>query len=126
MAKESGAEKKKEIKEMKELITFDDFSKLDLRVGTIVNAEKIKKSKKLLRLEVDLGEENLRQVVAGIALTHDPEEVKGKQVIVLVNLEPAKLCGVESHGMVLAGVDDEGGAILLQPEKDADAGTNIG
>ncbi|MBP2030024.1 methionyl-tRNA synthetase [Methanohalophilus levihalophilus] len=126
MEKESGTGKKKEIKEMKELITFDDFSKLDLRVGTIVNAEKIKKSKKLLRLEVDLGEENLRQVVAGIALTHDPEDVKGKQVIVLVNLEPAKLCGVESHGMVLAGVDDEGNAILLQPEKEADAGTNIG
>ncbi|MDK2891892.1 methionine--tRNA ligase [Methanohalophilus sp.] len=126
MEKESGTEKKKEIKKMKELITFDDFSKLDLRVGTIVNAEKIKKSKKLLRLEVDLGEENLRQVVAGIALTHNPEDLKGKQVIVLANLEPAKLCGVESNGMVLAGIDDNGSAILLQPEKKVDAGTNIG
>jgi methionyl-tRNA synthetase len=126
IAKEKGTGGEKEVKEMKDMITYDDFAKLDLRVGTVVNAEKIKESKKLLRLEVDLGEENLRQVVAGIALTHDPEEVKGRQVIVLANLEPARLCGVESNGMVLAGIDAEGNAILLGPEKEAEPGTQVG
>ena len=109
-----------------EEITFEDFGKLDMRVGTIVEAEKVEKADKLLRLEVDIGEETPRQIVAGIALTHSPEEVKGRQVIVLANLKPAKLCGVKSFGMVLAGVDEDGGAILLSPEKEAKNGTQIG
>jgi methionyl-tRNA synthetase len=109
-----------------EEITFEDFGKLDMRVGTIVEAEKIEKADKLLRLEVDIGEETPRQVVAGIALTHNPEDVKGRQVIVLANLKPAKLCGVKSFGMVLAGVDEAGEAILLAPEKEAKNGTQIG
>ncbi|MCD4703943.1 MAG: methionine--tRNA ligase [Methanosarcinaceae archaeon] len=119
--------KKEETKmETKENITFDDFMNLDLRAGTIVKAEAIKRSKKLLKLEIDLGEDIPRQIVAGIKATHDPEQLPGKQVIVLSNLEPAKLCGVESNGMVLAGVDENGDAILLAPEKKVAPGTRIG
>jgi methionyl-tRNA synthetase len=125
IAKQSGKEEKEEPKEMKELITFDDFSKLDLRIGTIVSAEEIKKSKKLLKLQVDLGEEEARQIVAGIKESHSPEELPGKQVLVLTNLAPAKLCGVESNGMILAGTDEDGKAILLQPEKGTNAGNGI-
>jgi len=104
-------------------ITFDDFSKLDIRIGKIVTAEAIKKSDKLLRLEVDIGEELPRQVVAGIAQTHDPAELVGRQVVVLVNLKPAKLFGVESRGMLLAA--DGEGAVLLTPEKEIAVGTKI-
>jgi methionyl-tRNA synthetase len=107
-----------------ENISFDDFSKMDIRVGKIVNAEKVEKSNKLLRLEVDIGEKSPRQVVAGIAKTHNPEEIIGYQVVVLANMEPAKLCGVESKGMVLAG--ENNGAVLLKPEKEVTPGTKIG
>ncbi|MCD4800830.1 MAG: methionine--tRNA ligase subunit beta, partial [Methanococcoides sp.] len=128
IAKESGTEEVeevKEIEEMKDLITFDDFSKMDIRIGTIVSAEAIKKSKKLLKLQVDLGEEETRQIVAGLKESHEPEQLIGKQVAVLTNLAPAKLCGVESNGMVLAGVDAADNAILLQPEKETNPGTCI-
>ena len=110
--------------EAKEEITFDDFLKMDIRIGTILAAEEIKKSKKLLRLEVDLGEEEPRQIVAGIKESHAPEDVVGLQVAVLANLKPAKLCGVESRGMILAG--DANGAVLLRPERDVKAGSQVG
>lgn len=83
-------------------ITIDDFDKLDLRVATILQAEKVPKSKKLLKLEVDIGSEK-RTVVSGISQHYTPEELVGKKVILIANLKPVKLMGVESHGMVLAG-----------------------
>jgi len=86
---------------LKDQITIDDFSKIDLRVGTILSAEKIKKSNKLLKLKVDLGPE-IRQIVAGIAKSYTPETVVGKQVIVVANLKEAKLMGEISQGMILA------------------------
>ena len=104
-------------------IDYDHFAKLDLRVGTIVKAERVEKSKKLLRLEVDLGFEK-RQVVAGIAEAYTPEQIVGKQAPVLINLKPAKLMGVESRGMILAG-DFEGKPLLLHPEKGTRNGTGI-
>ncbi|MBW6469881.1 MAG: methionine--tRNA ligase [Methanosarcinaceae archaeon] len=117
-------EVKKEIQtETTEHITFEDFSKIDIRIGTIVTAEPVKKSNKLMRLEIDIGEETPRQLVAGIKETHDPEQIIGRQVVVLANLKPAKLCGVESRGMVLAG--DTDGAVLLVPEKEVPAGTRV-
>ncbi len=125
IAKQSGKEEEEEIP-VKENITFDDFGKMDIRIGTIVAAEAIKKSKKLLRLQVDIGEAQPRQVVAGIKQTHDPENLPGRQVLILANLEPAKLCGVQSSGMVLAGIDEDHNAILLGPEKEAKPGTRIG
>lgn len=89
----------------KKEITFDDFEKLDLRVGKILKAEKVEKSKKLLKLEVDLGVE-IRTIVSGIANFYDPTALIGKKVVVVANLKPAKLMGIESRGMLLSGSDD--------------------
>jgi methionyl-tRNA synthetase len=93
------------MKEKPAPIPFDLFQKMDLRVGVVKRAERIPKSKKLLLLSVDIGEE--RQVVAGIGQTHTPEEIIGKQVILVANLQPAKLMGHESHGMILAAHDGD-------------------
>jgi methionyl-tRNA synthetase len=93
-----------------EQITFEEFMKVDLRTGVVVAAEAVPKSKKLLKLQVDLGAET-RQVVAGIAEHYAPEVLVGKQVLVVANLKPAKLMGVESHGMLLAA-NDEGRLVL--------------
>ncbi|MCF8720367.1 methionine--tRNA ligase [Nitrospina gracilis] len=88
------------------LIQIDEFMKLDLRVALIVEAEKVKKSKKLIKLKVDLGSEQ-RQVVAGIAESYEPERLVGRKVILVANLKPAKLMGIESQGMILAGSDKD-------------------
>lgn len=107
------------------VIDYEDFAKLDIRVGKVLLAEPVKKSKKLLRIEVDIGEKNPRQLVAGMASYYTPEELVGKSVIVLANLKPAKLCGVESNGMMLAA--DDGGAIVaaLMPDKEIKSGSRI-
>jgi methionyl-tRNA synthetase len=112
-------------KETLPLIEYEDFAKLDIRVGKVLLAEPIKKSKKLLRIEVDIGEEKPRQLVAGMASYYTPEELVGKRVIVLANLKPTKLCGVESNGMMLAA--DNGGEIVaaLMPDKDIEPGSKI-
>ncbi len=87
-------------------ITIDDFAKVQMRVGQILEAEKIEGSRKLLKLKVDIGTE-VRQVVAGIAEAYDPAGLINKKVIVVANLKPAKLMGVESNGMIVAAsVDD--------------------
>ncbi|HWQ44801.1 MAG TPA: methionine--tRNA ligase [Methanosarcina barkeri] len=117
--------KEEEEKEILPLIEYEDFAKLDIRVGKVLLAEPIKKSKKLLRVEVDIGEEKPRQLVAGMASFYSPEELVGKYVIVLANLKPAKLCGVESNGMMLAA--DDGGEIVsaLMPDKEIKPGSRI-
>jgi methionyl-tRNA synthetase len=117
-------EKEKEEKTMpeKEWISFKEFQKLDLRVGTIKSAEPIKGSKKLVKLLVDIGEE--RTVVAGIVGHYDAEALKGKQVVVVANLEPATLMGVESKGMVLAA-EDESGVHLLMPDAQTEPGSQV-
>ncbi len=107
----------------KEIIDLNEFAKLDLRIGRITNAERIEGSKKLIRLEVDIGNEQ-RQVVAGIAEEYNPESLIGELIPVLVNLKPAKLMGVESRGMILA-VDVNGKPILLHPDKEVPAGSRI-
>jgi methionyl-tRNA synthetase len=114
-------EKKIKAEEVKPVITFEEFQNLDIRIGTVLAAENIKGSDKLLRLEVDIGEK--RQIVAGIAKSHSPSELVGKQVVVLANMKPAKLFGVESCGMVLAA--DVEGAVLLMPEKKVMEGTKV-
>ncbi|AKB17225.1 MULTISPECIES: methionine--tRNA ligase [unclassified Methanosarcina] len=107
------------------MINYEDFAKLDIRVGKVLLVEPIKKSKKLLRVEVDIGEEKPRQLVAGMASYYTPEELIGKNVVILANLKPVKLCGVESNGMMLAA--DDGGAIVaaLMPDKDIKPGSRI-
>lgn len=110
-----------EASEEKTEITYEEFQKLDIRIGTVLSAENIKGSDKLLKLEVDIGEK--RQIVAGIAKSHDPAGLVGRQVVVMANMKPAKLFGVESKGMVLAG--DVEGAVLLLPEKKVKEGTRV-
>ncbi len=95
----------KEAVETKTQISFEDFSKVDLRVATIIKAEAIPKAKKLLKLEVDIGEK--RTIVAGIAKSYSPDDLIGKQVIIVANLKPTKLMGVLSNGMLLAAVDKD-------------------
>jgi methionine--tRNA ligase beta chain len=105
------------------MITFDDFMKLDIRIGTVKAADKVAGADKLIRLEVDLGGEQ-RQVVAGMAHTYKPEEFIGKQVPILVNLEPRKLRGIESQGMILA-VDVNGRPVMLLPDREVPAGSVV-
>jgi len=106
-----------------ELIGIEDFAKVELKVGTVLAAEKIEKSEKLIKLKVDIGEE--RQIVAGIGKVYAPEELIGKKIVVLANLKPAKLMGVESQGMLLAATDSEGVLSVLTPEREVKAGAKI-
>ena len=96
------------------MITIDDFKKLEIKIGTIISAERIEGADKLLKLQVDLGSEK-RQICAGIAQWYAPEDLVGKQIPILANLEPRMLRGNESQGMMLAA-DSEGRPILLHPE----------
>ena len=103
-------------------ITFEDFAKLDIRVGTILEAEAVEGADKILKLVVDLGDEK-RTIAAGIAEFYTPEELIGKQVPVLTNLEPRTFRGVESQGMILAADDEK--PILLHPDKQIPNGTKL-
>ena len=96
-------------------ISIDDFVRVELRVGRVVTAEAVRKSKKLLRLEVDDGG-GVRQIVAGIAKAYEPETLVGRHVVFVANLQPAKLMGIESNGMVLAALDAAGQPVLLKPD----------
>ena len=109
----------------KETITFDDFQKMDIRVARIVTAEKVAKTKKLLKLTVDTGIDT-RVIVSGIAEHYTPEELVGRQVLVLVNLAPRELKGIESKGMILMGTDPTGKLVLLQPAAETACGTTVG
>ena len=107
------------------LITIDEFFKVQLKVGTVVEAEEVPKSKKLLKLQVDLGEEKPRQIVAGIKEWYSPDDLMNTQVCVVANLKPAKLMGMLSEGMLLAAKDEEG-LSLIRPEKPRKPGSAIG
>lgn len=105
-------------------ITFDEFRKLDLRVGKIVEANQVPNSKKLIRLLVDFGAEK-RQAVAGLLQYYKPEELVGKKCVFILNLQKRMLAGVESQCMVLAAEDSAGNVVVLQPEKDIAEGSSI-
>jgi methionyl-tRNA synthetase len=105
-------------------ISFDDFQKMDIRIGTILKAERVEKSKKLLKLQVDTGIDK-RTVMSGIAEHFSPEEIVGKQVTILVNLAPRKIMGVESQGMILMAADKDGKLRLLQPNEVVSAGSTV-
>ena len=122
--KEENEQQEVELPPIKETITFDDFSKLDLRVGTITAAEKVKKAKKLLQLQVELGNET-RTIVSGIAESFSPEEVVGQQVTVLTNLAPRTIRGVESQGMLLMSENTEGKMVFISPDKGGENGFPI-
>lgn len=105
------------------MISFADFTKLEIKIGTIVAAELVEGADKLLKLTVDLGTEK-RQILAGIKAFYQPEELIGKQVPILTNLEPKKMLGLESQGMLLAA-DVDGRAVLLHPDRQTPAGSKI-
>ncbi|WP_461632388.1 methionine--tRNA ligase [Labilibaculum euxinus] len=115
---------KKIVAPAKENINFDDFMKLDVRVGTITAAEKVAKTKKLLKLTVDTGIDQ-RTVVSGIAEHYKPEEIIGKQVSILVNLEPKQLKGIESQGMILMAEDADGKLSFVSPDQSIKPGSEI-
>ena len=104
-------------------ITIDDFVKVQLKVAKILTAERVPKSEKLIKLQVDLGGEQ-RQIVAGIGKKYEPEQLLGKKIVIVANLKPAKLMGVESQGMVLAAGDKEVGGLVTILE-DVEPGTKV-
>jgi methionine--tRNA ligase beta chain len=108
---------------MTEMINFDDFKKLEIRIGKVLSAERVEATDKLIKLEIDLGTEK-RRLVAGMAEFFEPDHLIGKELPVLVNLQPRKFKGIESQGMVLA-VDVDGEPILLHPEKEVPPGSII-
>jgi len=105
-------------------IVYDDFAKLELKAATVTACEKVEKADKLLKLEVDLGTEK-RTIVSGIAQHYKPEEMVGKQVIVVTNLAPRKMKGIESQGMILTAEDSDGKLQLLKPENPVAPGSNV-
>lgn len=109
---------------MKESITFDQFQALDIRIGTIVEAERVPKTDKLLRLRIDIGSE-VRTVVSGIAGSYAPEDIIGQQVSLLCNLEPRKIKGIESQGMVLMAEDADGRLSFVQPDRKVAEGSGV-
>lgn len=106
-----------------EFISYEEFSKMDLRVGQVLSARKIEGTQKLLLLEVDLGSEK-RQLVAGIAEQYDPEDLVGKQIVVIANLQPKKIRGYWSQGMLLAA-DVDGEPVLLVPDRPVPPGSKV-
>ena len=108
-----------------EYITIDDFKKIDLRVGLVKNAERVPGSKKLIKLIVDLGGE-VRQIIAGLAPWYDPEYFKGKFVVVVANLKPKKMMGLESQGMILAaGCEGNEKPVILTVAEPVKPGSKI-
>lgn len=109
---------------MSEKITYEDFKKIDLRTAKILEAVRVEGSDKLVKLQIDVGELGKRQLVAGIGTVYEPEILVGKQIVIVANLEPRKLMGHESQGMLLAA-SDEDGPVLLCPESEVIPGTGI-
>jgi methionyl-tRNA synthetase len=110
--------------EIKPEVTYDDFAKLDLRVANVVACEKVEKADKLLKLTLEVGEET-RTVVSGIALHFSPEEVVGKQVLLLANLAPRKMRGIESQGMILMAEDADGKLVFMSPSNAVASGSGV-
>ncbi len=123
-AEESELAEASALKPLKEVTTYDDFVKMDLRVGTILTAEKVAKADKLLKLTIDTGIDQ-RTVVSGIALHFSPEEIIGKQVTLLANLAPRKIKGIESNGMILMAEDVDGKLVFVQPSQATTSGSTI-
>ena len=110
--------------EAKAVIEYDDFAKLQIQVGQIVKCEEVPKSKKLLCSQVKVGN-TTRQVLSGIKQWYSAKDMIGKQVLVVTNLAPKKIAGLESQGMILLAEDDEGNASLVSPEKNIKSGSEI-
>lgn len=105
------------------MITIDDFAKVELKVGTVIKAEDVEGSEKLIKLTLDAGEDNHRTILTGMKSWYKPDFFKGKQIVFVANLEPRKMMGIESQGMIVACGDDK--PILLKPSKKVPNGAKI-
>jgi methionyl-tRNA synthetase len=123
MDRETGQKETQQEEAATALITIQDFAKAELKVGKVISAERVEKSDKLIKLRVDIGEE--RQIVAGIGKAYEPEYLIGKEVVIVANLKPAKLMGVESRGMLLAATDEDGTPVILTLDKDVKQGSRV-
>ncbi len=111
---------------MKEFIEYDDFAKLDMRAGTVLSCEKVENAEKLYKLMVNTGEENPRQIVSSLVDYYTADELVGKRIIVLINLKPRKMRGIESQGMLLCVETEDGKTcVLLKPEVDVEPGISV-
>ncbi len=110
---------------MTDKIPYTDFSKLDLRVGRIVKVKDHPNADKLYVMIVDLNEDEDRIIVAGLKGHYKKEDLEGKKAVFVANLEPAKIRGVESNGMILAATDSDGNVLIISPEKDMEEGSKI-
>lgn len=124
-------EKKEDKKEMENVVTvseigIEDFAKVQLKIGKVISCEKVEKADKLLCSKIDLGEEQPRTIVSGIAKWYTPEQMVGKSVVVVSNLKPAKLRGIMSEGMLLCASDEEGNLSLIAPISDIKVGSEVG
>lgn len=124
MDAEKAAKEEKKEDNGKPMIDIEDFGKVQLKVAKVIACEKVEKSKKLLKLTVKLGNET-RTVVSGIAQHYSPEDLIGKKLVLVANLKPAKLCGIESQGMIVCAENQEGKIAFLTPEKDIEDGSEI-
>ena len=106
-------------------MTIDEFQKSDLRVGKIVSAERVEGSEKLLKLQVDIAEPEPRQILSGIAKAYAPEDIVGKSVVIIANLDPRMMMGMESNGMLLAAHGEDGSPVLFLPEGEVSPGAKI-
>ena len=109
---------------MKDSVTYDEFSKMDIRIAKVLEAERVPKTQKLLKLKIDTGVDT-RTIVSGIAEFFTPEQMVGKQVVVLANLEPRTIRGIESHGMILMAEDVDGRLQLVIPADSVSNGSTV-
>jgi methionyl-tRNA synthetase len=105
------------------MITIDDFKKIELKVAKVLEAERVEGSEKLIKLQLEIGDEK-RQILGGIGKYYEPEQLVGRQIIVVYNLEPRQMMGLESNGMLLAASDDSG-ISLLMPDREISSGSRI-
>lgn len=111
------------------MISFDEFQKVELRVGKVISAERVDGSEKLLKLQVDIGEKDdsgssvFRQILAGVGKVYMPEEMVGREIVVVVNLAPRMMMGFESQGMLLAASDSD--PVLLRPDREVPPGSEV-
>jgi methionyl-tRNA synthetase len=108
----------------KDSVSFDDFTKLDIRIATVLEAEKVPKTTKLLKLKIDTGID-IRTIVSGIAEYFEPQNLIGKQISIIANLEPRKIKGIESKGMILMAEDKDGKFVLISPAEKVSNGSII-
>lgn len=107
------------------MITYDDFTRIEIKIGKVVNAEKVPETDKLLKLEVDFSEEKTRTIVSGIAHAISTEDIIGKEVPFVTNLEPRTIRGIESNGMIMVAIDENENPVLLNPSQEIKPGSIV-